>query len=589
MENTPLKFLWYYTKKLKTYMIGTTLIFLLTELTIRVGLYYGSRIVDIVLKSSDKDATLKAALTMTIIYGLCMLASGAIHNSIGFLQAKFQPYYALLVSKDLFAYVHKHSPAFFIEEMSGRIGGKIKNVIDACYEMYFVVSWGVIYTFVGLITTIAFLFPISISMGAILTVYMSLFTWAMIKMSKAISYYSEKYSDASAEATGILIDSFTNVLEVKNFGTYNFEKRNYFKALRKVRDADTKEIRKYVSLFYAQAFLQHLSLVLFGFLSLYYWYYNLISTADFVLVGSLLGALNTSLRHIGYNAVQLFKLNGKMKDGLKLLSRPHDITDNSNAKKLIVKEGNIKFDNICFNYKRSDHLFKDFSVEIKAGEKIGLVGRSGSGKSSFIKLISRYYDIQKGTISIDGTNIKDVTQESFVTQESLHRNISIIPQDITLFNRTLIENIRYGKISASDEEVFEAAKKAFADEFIEKLPDGYQSKVGERGVMLSGGQRQRIAIARAILKDAPFLILDEATSALDSESEKYIQKSIKRLMKGKTVLAIAHRLSTLREMDRILVFDNGKIAESGTHEELISNNEGIYNMLWDMQSGEFRK
>lgn len=237
---------------------------------------------------------------------------------------------------------------------------------------------------------------------------------------------------------------------------------------------------------------------------------------------------------------------------------------------------------MTYHYKNSKPLFKDFNLEINAGEKVGLVGRSGSGKSTLIKLLSRYYDIQKGAVCIDGQNIAEATQDS------LRRQIALIPQDPSLFNRTIIENIRYGNLRATDEEVFAAARQAYCDNFIRELPNGYDSKVGERGVMLSGGERQRIAIARAILKNAPILILDEATSALDSESEKYIQESLKKLMRGKTVIAIAHRLSTLKEMDKLVIMDKGKIIEEGSHGDLIGQN-GVYAEFYNMQTSGFLK
>lgn len=225
-------------------------------------------------------------------------------------------------------------------------------------------------------------------------------------------------------------------------------------------------------------------------------------------------------------------------------------------------------------------MFADFNLKIAPGEKIGLVGRSGSGKSTLIKLLSRYYDVQGGQICIDGQDIREVTQES------LRKNIALIPQDPSLFNRTIMENIRYGNLQAGDEEVFEAARKAYIHDYILTLPQGYQSKVGERGVMLSGGERQRIAIARAILKNAPVLVLDEATSALDSESEHYIQEALRDLMKGKTVIAIAHRLSTLKEMNKIVVMEKGKIVEEGSHATLLRKKGAYYN-FYKMQSAGF--
>ena len=313
---------------------------------------------------------------------------------------------------------------------------------------------------------------------------------------------------------------------------------------------------------------------------MWYWYIGAISVADFVLLQSLIAILSNTFSMLSMNFMQFFKVYGSIRDGLKLLSKPCDVNDVSGAVKLKVYNGAIEIANINYHYKGARFLFEGFNLRIAGGEKIGLVGRSGSGKSSLIKLLSRYYDIQRGKITIDGQDI------SGVTQESLRRQIALIPQDPSLFNRSIMENIRYGRPQATDEEVFDAARRAYIHDFIMRLPEGYQSKVGERGVMLSGGERQRIAIARAILKNAPILILDEATSALDSESEKYIQESLKSLMADKTVIAIAHRLSTLKEMDRIIVMDKGKIVESGSHAALIRR-KGVYWGFYAMQSSGF--
>lgn len=274
-----------------------------------------------------------------------------------------------------------------------------------------------------------------------------------------------------------------------------------------------------------------------------------------------------------------FQRLGEVEEGMEAITKSHDTTDILNAADLERVNGSISFDNVSFSYDQKK-VFNDFGLAIPKGQKLGLVGQSGAGKSSLVSILLRLYDIQSGSITIDGQDI------SKVTQESLRRNIAVIPQDTSLFHRTLMDNIRYGRLDASDAEVIEAAKKAHAHDFVSKLPDGYQTMVGERGVKLSGGQRQRTAIARAILKDAPILILDEATSALDSESEKAIQDSLKTLMEGKTVIAIAHRLSTIAHLDRIIVMDDGQIVEDGTHDELIKNDRH-YAMLWSMQSGGF--
>jgi ATP-binding cassette subfamily B protein len=274
------------------------------------------------------------------------------------------------------------------------------------------------------------------------------------------------------------------------------------------------------------------------------------------------------------------KAAGKCKQSLISLIVPLEIQDKADTAALNCTHGQITFDNVKFHYKGTEPLFQNKSIEIKAGQKVGLVGYSGGGKSTFVNLILRLYDVTDGAILIDGQDIRDVTQDS------LRENIAMIPQDPSLFHRSLMENIRYGRADSTDEEVIEAAKKAHAHEFISTLPQGYDSLVGERGVKLSGGQRQRIAIARAILKNAPILILDEATSQLDSVTESLIQESLWELMQNKTTIVIAHRLSTLLHMDRILVFDKGKINEDGTHSELLAK-AGLYTSLWDAQVGGF--
>ncbi|WP_395461716.1 ABC transporter ATP-binding protein [Wolbachia endosymbiont (group A) of Therophilus tumidulus] len=307
---------------------------------------------------------------------------------------------------------------------------------------------------------------------------------------------------------------------------------------------------------------------------------NLVTIGDFALILGLSMETGHMMWFTMSEVDEFNKAAGRCKQSLSSLMIPLEILDKSNASVLKCDRGQITFNNVKFHYNGTEPLFQNKSIKIKAGQKVGLVGYSGGGKSTFVNLILRIYDVTDGTISIDGQDIRNVTQDS------LHKNIGMIPQDPSLFHRTLMENIRYGKTDASDDEVIEAAKKAHAHEFISKLPQGYDSLVGERGIKLSGGQRQRIAIARAILKNAPILILDEATSQLDSVTESNIQESLWELMQDKTTIVIAHRLSTLLHMDRILVFDQGKIVEDGTHQELLDKN-GMYKTLWDAQVGGF--
>jgi ATP-binding cassette subfamily B protein len=303
-----------------------------------------------------------------------------------------------------------------------------------------------------------------------------------------------------------------------------------------------------------------------------------LTAGDFALIFMLTLAV---LDHVWGFTQTLFGVAeqvGIFNQSLGFISTPHEIVDQDNAIPLNIKTGTIVFSRVQFFYNKTQQLFEDQTLVIQGGEKVGLVGYSGSGKSTFVNLITRTFDIQKGDVLIDNQSVRAVTLKS------LRENIAFIPQDPTLFHRTLIDNIRYGKLEASEVEVIEAAKKAHVHEFASVLPEGYHTFVGERGVKLSGGQRQRIAIARAILKDAPILILDEATSALDSVTEALIQDSLGLAMQNKTVIVIAHRLSTIKAMDRILVFDKGRVVEEGTHEYLLEKGK-IYQNLWQVQQG----
>ena len=292
--------------------------------------------------------------------------------------------------------------------------------------------------------------------------------------------------------------------------------------------------------------------------------------------------LSTNARHLTWSLQAFMEYVGQIRDGIHTIMREHEIADESDAKPLEMRKGEINFDKVSFGYsgQGGKSVIENLNLNVPSGQKLGLVGSSGAGKSTLVSLLLRFYETDTGNITIDGQDL------SRITQDSLRENISVIPQDTSLFHRSLADNIRYGCLDATDEDIIDAAKKAHAHDFIKDLPKGYETMVGERGLKLSGGQRQRIAIARAILKNAPILILDEATSALDSESEQLIQDSLFELMKGKTVIAIAHRLSTIAKLDRLIVMEQGRIVEDGNHEALLKS-KGHYAKLWDMQSGGF--
>jgi ATP-binding cassette subfamily B protein len=310
------------------------------------------------------------------------------------------------------------------------------------------------------------------------------------------------------------------------------------------------------------------------------WMQQNISVGSFAMVSSLLLLVINDVRNLTRRFLEFFEYLGNITDGVGVIIRPHEITDVPDGRALIVTAGEIRFEGVDFAYPGGLQVFRGLSLTIHPGERVGLVGFSGSGKSTFVNLILRLYDIQGGRILIDRQDIREVTQDS------LRRAISMISQDPMLFHRSLGDNVRYGRLEATDTEVQDAARRAHADEFIAALPDGYNSLVGERGVRLSGGQRQRIAIARAILKNAPIFFMDEATSSLDSVTERHIQDSIEGLMRGRTAIVIAHRLSTIAHLDRIVVFHQGAVVEDGTHAELLAL-DGHYARMWSMQAGGF--
>jgi ATP-binding cassette subfamily B protein len=379
---------------------------------------------------------------------------------------------------------------------------------------------------------------------------------------------------------GAIIDSLSNIITIKIFARHDYEKNRIQESLSEQTQRD-KDLEWYMLKIRA---IQGLSITgLIGCLLAYLLYarfHGLVTVGDFALTISLALALSESIWSLSDDFITFSESVGRCKQALKLVQEKHTITDHSSAQDLVISEGSICFKNVSFIYTNRTTLFNDLSISIPAGQRVGLVGFSGAGKSTFVHLITRLFEPQQGSICIDDQNI------SHVTQASLRNSISFISQEAYLFHRSIKDNIIYGKPQASKDEVFQAARLAHAHDFIQSLEDGYDTLVGERGTKLSGGQRQRVTLARAFLKNAPILILDEATASLDSETEICIQQSLEQLMRKKTVIIIAHRLSTLLQLDRILVFDNGTIVQDGNHHTL-KNTPRVYARLWKAQAGGF--
>lgn len=433
-----------------------------------------------------------------------------------------------------------------------------------------------LFTFIILVPLLPW-FALALAIFAILFLGVAWFSFSSIRELNV------KEAEAQNKVSGQIADSITNILAVKSFSRERHEKQRFEKFANDSRQAGFA-IRNAVTVrdFWFGSIIT--AITTSAFITLVF------GNAWFgVAIGTLLLAVNYSMQILGnlwgFNGMlrQLNRIFGDAREMSSILTTHQSVADAAGAKKLVTKKGEIEISHMAFRHadaKEDDKIFENLSLHIKAGQRVGLVGQSGSGKTTLTKLLLRFADIQAGSITIDGQSISEVTQAS------LREAIAYVPQEPMLFHRSLRENIMYGKPDATDDEVREAARRANALEFIEKLPEGFETTVGERGVKLSGGQRQRIAIARAILKNAPILVLDEATSALDSESERLIQNALEELMKGRTSIVIAHRLSTIAKLDRVIVMDNGKIIEDGTHDSLIKK-KGQYARLWAHQSGGF--
>ncbi|MEK7147804.1 MAG: ABC transporter ATP-binding protein [Patescibacteria group bacterium] len=486
--------------------------------------------------------------------------------------------------QSLFKYLSLHSLSYFNDRFSGVLSEKTNNVSQNVSRLESQFVWSILNVVVNVIVSTFIFYKYSASLAITFLGFFFLMIPFNIWITRKQSILSGKSAELSAKVKGQVVDTMSNISAVQQYSRRFFEigRINDVLEVWKAAVLKSNNYREWVLTVNAVIVGAMITGVL-GWTFLL-WSKNIISVGSLIMIATLIRNFSYNLTFFGQNLNSIMESYGEMQNGLREIIRPHDIVDKPNARKLIVEKGEVIFENVTYGYDKDPRkIFENLSFKVKGGQKVGIVGSSGAGKTTLMKLLLRQHDLVDGSIRIDGQDIREVTQES------LRENVSIVPQEPMLFHRTIRENIMYGKPSASEEEMIEVAKKAQAHDFIEQLPQKYDSLVGERGVKLSVGQRQRIAIARAFLKNAPILILDEATSALDSESEVAVQKALRALMEGKTVFAIAHRLSTLREMDRILVFKDGQIAEDGIHRTLLKNKEGVYASFWAHQAGGFIK
>lgn len=479
-----------------------------------------------------------------------------------------------------FGYLIRHSHNFFISRFAGSLTHRVNKFSKAYETLFDTVVRSFVPSFffvVGAIAVLSFRSPL---LAILLSVWVVVFVTFQIWVSLLRQPLRVARAEADTQVTGTLADAISNQSTIMQFSGEQHERHIFKRVVEKWRAITLKSwfADEYIWMTIGIFAIGIEIGLLYGAVQL--WGRGLMTIGDFILIQAYLLTTFNRLVSINRELRRFYDAFADASEMVGILNTPHEVGDKLGAKKLAITEGEVRFEKVSFYFNTKVPVLRNFDLIIHSGERIALVGPSGAGKSTVIKLLLRMFDVQEGEIKIDGSNI------SAVSQASLRETIAFVPQEPILFHRTLMENIRYGRRDATDAEVLQAAKQAHCHEFIEKLPEQYNTFVGERGIKLSGGERQRVAIARALLKNAPLLVLDEATSSLDSESESLIQDALETLMRGKTVIVIAHRLSTIMKMDRIVVVEAGAIVAQGTHLELV-NQEGLYRKLWSIQAGGF--
>jgi len=581
-----LKIFWNTVRNYKRFFIP---VMILQPMAIFLGGYAGTLIISLVVNKLTTE-TIPSDQLITVFWPYIAAFVGAMAVSeiilwrlVMFLQWTMSDRVVYELNRMVFNTLSEQSMEFHTSRFGGSLVSQANKFTSAFARLSDLILFNIAPLIYAFVFTFVILVPLLPWFAFALAIFAVLFLTVAWFSFSSIRNLNVKEAEAQNKVSGQIADSITNIMAVKSFSRERLERQRFEefagesrKAGFAIRDAVTKRDFMFGAIITAIMSTAFITLV-FGNV----WFG--------VAIGTLLLAVNYSMQILGnlwgFNGMlrQLNRIFGDARDMSTILTTTQSVVDLPNAKDIVADSGEIAFDEVTFRHadaKDDDAIFKDFTLTIKPGQRVGLVGRSGSGKTTLTKLLLRFADIQKGSISIDGQSIAEITQTS------LREAIAYVPQEPMLFHRSLRENIMYGKPDATQEEVEAAASRANALEFIHKLPEGFDTLVGERGVKLSGGQRQRIAIARAILKDAPILVLDEATSALDSESEKLIQDALEELMKNRTSIVIAHRLSTISKLDRIIVMEDGAIIEDGTHDELLTV-KGQYARLWMHQSGGF--
>jgi len=581
-----LPFLWEHARPFVV-VIGLAGIMASVVAAVEVGLiWYMGRLVDQMATGSPAQVWAAHGAELMVVAAFLLFARPIIQAlHVLFLNNALAPNFGTLIRWRAHRHLLRQSVGWFENDFAGRIANRVMQAPsaagDAVYNLFDAMAYAIAYI-VGAAVLLSdadarLLLPLVVW----LVLYVLLVRWSVTRIGLA----SQAASEARSEVTGRVVDSYSNIHSVKLFAHHDAEIEYAREAIERARTTQAAEMRVYTYMDVCLVTLNGLLIVGVVGWAIWLWMNALATVGIVAAAAALTFRINAMTGWIMWAMTTLFRSLGVVAEGMESIAQPITLTDAPGAKPLDYRAGRIEVTGLSHHYGRGAGGLDRVSFAIAPGEKIGLVGRSGAGKSTLVKLLLRFYDAEGGTIEIDG---QDITT---VTQESLRARIGMVQQESSLLHRSVRENIRYGRPDASDAEILEAARRAEAHDFIIGLKDprgrtGYDAEVGERGVKLSGGQRQRVALARVILKDAPILVLDEATSALDSEVEAAIQGTLYGMMEGKTVIAIAHRLSTIAHLDRIIVLDEGRIAEAGTHAELLAKG-GLYAAFWERQSGGF--